>query len=275
MPQGYHVTPGHLDFMGIPILEGRGITASDGADTPAVMVVGESLARTLWGDRSPVGQEMTWPRGTVRVVGVAGDVRQSALHDRAPLTFYVPFAQSQRSGVSFAVRTGADPDDIVPAMREAVWAVDADVAIKAAGSLEAVIAQSASEERYRTLLMAVFAVLATLLAAVGIMGVTARSVAQRTRELGIRKALGAESGPLVGEVLRSATLTASVGVGLGLIGAFWVGRVMAGFLFGVESFDPLTYAGVGALFMTVCVVASYLPARRIVQVDPVRVLNSE
>jgi predicted permease len=275
MPRGYHVAPGHLDFMDIPILEGRGITAEDGLDSRPVTVVSESLARALWRDGSPVGREMVYPVETVEVVGVVGDVQQSALNQRTPLTFYVPFAQHNRRVLSFAVRTASEPADILPAMREALWRVDGDLAISSAGKLDAVIARSAKEERYRTVLMGAFAALATLLATVGITGVTARSVAQQTRELGIRKALGAEDGALVGGVLRSAVLTGSLGVGVGLLGALGVGRVMAGFLFGVEAHDPLTYAAVSALFLVACAAASYLPARRVVRVDPVRVLNTE
>jgi len=155
------------------------------------MVVSESLARGLWGDRSPVGQEMIYPMGTATVVGVAGDVQQGALQNRPPLTFYVPFAQHPRSSLSFVVRTQGPPADVLPAMREAVWRVTPDQAITGGGVLERIIGDSAREERYRTFLMGFFAALATLLAVVGIMGVTARHVSHRTRELGIRKVMGA------------------------------------------------------------------------------------
>jgi putative ABC transport system permease protein len=160
-------------------------------------------------------------------------------------------------------------------MREAVWRVDGELAITASGSLEAAIGDSASEERFRSLLMTVFAALATLLAAVGIMGVTARNVSQRTRELGIRKAMGAPDNALMGEVIRSAALTGALGVGLGLLGAYWLRPILAAFLFGVGSFDLLTYAGVGAFLLLVCMVASYLPGRRLLGVDPAMVLRAE
>jgi putative ABC transport system permease protein len=275
MPDGYMVAPSHLEFLGIPILEGRGIRSSDGADAAPVMVVSESLARGLWGDRSPVGQEMFYPMGMVTVVGVAGDVRQSSLQAEPGLTFYVPWAQHARSTLTFMVRTEGPAVNVLPAMREALWRVDSELAVTNASYLEEVIGDSAAEERYRTFLMSVFATLATVLAVVGIMGVTARHVAHRTREVGIRIALGAESSALLGGVVGEATWTGALGIGIGLLGAFWMGPLIASFLFGVGPFDPLTFAGVGALLLGVCAVASYIPARRLLGVDRVAVLKEE
>ena len=155
------------------------------------------------------------------------------------------------------------------ASRRVSWAVTAS------GSLEGAITDSASEERYRTLLMTMFALLATVLAAVGIGGITARQVSQRTRELGIRKALGAQDSALVSSVIRSGCLTGTLGVGLGLLGAYWLRSLLEVFLFDVGSFDPLTYGGIGVLILLVSVLASYLPARRLLRVDPASVLNAE
>jgi putative ABC transport system permease protein len=222
-----------------------------------------------------VGQEMFYPRGTVTVVGVVGDVRQNTLQSKGVLNFYVPFAQHSRTTMTFAVRTEASGMDVIPAMREALWRVDGELAITEEGYLEEVIGNSAAEERYRTFLMTVFAVLATVLAVVGIMGVTARHVANQTREVGIRKALGAEDGSLVGTVVGDATKTGAVGIGVGLLGAFWMGPLLAAYLFGVESFDAVTYGGVATLFLGVCALASYIPARRLLGVDPVAVLREE
>jgi ABC-type antimicrobial peptide transport system permease subunit len=160
-------------------------------------------------------------------------------------------------------------------MREALWRIDAELAVTESGSLEAAIAGSASNERYRTLLMTTFGFLATVLAIVGIGGVTARQVSQQTRELGIRKALGAQDAALVGGVVRSAFLTSGLGVALGLLGAFWLRPLLAAFLYGVGSFDPLTYGAIGSLLLLVSVAASYLPARRLFRVDPVSVLKAD
>jgi len=218
---------------------------------------------------------MIYPMGAVTVVGVAGDVRQSALQNEPPLTFYVPFAQHPRSSLSFVARTQGPPGDVLPAMREAVWRVTSDRAITGGGALETIIGNSAKEERYRTFLMGVFAALATVLAVVGIMGVTARHVSHRTRELGIRKALGAEDTTLLGGVVRSAVLTGAVGVVVGLVAAFWLSPVLAAFLYGVRPFDPATYGGVAGLFLLATAAAAYVPARRLLRVDPVTVLREE
>ncbi len=275
MPKGYHVAPGYLRFMEIPIIEGRDIAATDRLDAPGVVVVSESLARALWGERSPIGERLIYPVGTLQVIGVARDVRQSELHEPPPHTFYVPFAQHNRSELRFAVRTGTDPDDLVTAMSEAIWRVDSDLAVSSGGRLADDIARSAREERYRTFLMSVFAILATVMAAVGIMGVTARSVAQRTRELGIRKALGARDSTLIRTILRGVVRTGVAGIICGLSGALLSGKVLATFLFGVEPVDPSTYLFTIAVVLAVCFLASYVPARRIVKVDPVQVLKSE
>jgi predicted permease len=275
MPEGYFVAPGHLEFMGVSILDGRGIVGSDDADAPPVMVVSESLARALWGDRSPVGQEVVYPMGSVTVVGVADDVKQGNLQGDGGLNFYAPFAQQSRRTLRFAARTRGPEVEALPAMREALWRVDEELAITDAGYLEADISDSAEEERFRTFLMSVFASLATILAVVGIMGVTARHVAHRTREMGIRKALGAEDSTLLGGVVGEAVRTGGVGIAFGLLGTLLMGRVLAAFLFGVGTFDLLTYAGVAVLFLGVCGLASYLPGRRLIAVDPVTVLREE
>lgn len=275
MPELFNVAAGYLDFLGIPILEGRGFLSSDDENAPPVAVVSRSLARALWGDRYPVGQEMIYPMGTVTVVGVAGDTRQASLQRDPPLTFYVPFAQHSRPGVTFVARTRVRAEAVLPAMREALWRVDGELAITASGTLERSITESASEERYRTLLMTTFALLATVLAAVGIGGLTARQVSRRTREMAIRKALGAPDAVLLGGVIEWVGLAGASGVGLGLLGAYWLRSLIAAFLFGVGSFDPLTYGGMGVLFLLISVVAAYLPARRLLKVDPVTVLNAE
>ena len=160
-------------------------------------------------------------------------------------------------------------------MREALWKVDDQLAITNAGYLEETIGESAAEERYRTFLMTVFATLATVLAAVGIMGVTARHVAHRSREVGIKIALGAKNSVLLGSVVGEAAKTGALGIGIGLLGAFWMGPLIASFLFGVEPFDPLTFVGVASLLLVVCTAASYIPARRLLGVDPVAVLKEE
>jgi putative ABC transport system permease protein len=275
MPQGFHVSPGYLEFLNIPIMEGRGFLPSDGVDAPPVAVVGESLARTLWGDRSPVGQQMIYPAGPVTVVGVAGDVRQATLDQEPPLTFYTPFSQLRRSTLVFLARSPLPETELIPRMRDALWEVDDEVAVTRSGAVASFVHESAREERFRTFLMGTFAVLATILAVVGIVGGTARQVARRTREVGIRKALGAEDGKLLAGAVGEAVGTGAMGIAIGLAGAFMMAPVLAAFLFGVESFDLFTYSGVAVLLLVACGLAGYLPARRILAVDPVTVLREE
>ena len=241
------------------------------------MVVNRALARSLWGDRSPIGEQVRYAGfdEPVTIVGVVEDVRQTTLHSEPPPTFYVSFAQHTRNEIVFATRTRPGSAGILNAMQEAVWAVDADLAITVAAELGDLIHDSASNERYRTILMSVFGVLASLLAAVGIFGVTARGVAHSIRELGIRKALGAPDRTLIFRVVRRGAVTGGAGVVLGLVGAVWASRLVAGFLYGVEPFDPVTFAAVASAFAIVSLGASYLPARRILQVDPVAVLKTE
>ena len=271
----FHVAPGYHEMMGIPLLAGRTFNSADGPDAPSVAVVSESLARLLWPDESPIGARLWYPWETVTVVGIVTDVHRETLDTDPEPTFYVPFVQFSRGEVSFAARTKVDPDQAIPLMREAVWSVDENIAITEAGTMASLIARSTSEERYRTLLMTVFGVMAAILAAVGIFGVTARAVAHRTREFGIRMALGARDRGLVRMVLRAGLVTGAVGTVLGLLGASWASALLHRFLFDVESSDPLTYGAVALLLVVVCLSASYLPARRITSVDPVNVLRSE
>jgi len=275
MPYGFHVAPGYLDFMRIPIIEGRGILSSDDAQAEFVAVVSQSLARALWGDESPVGKTMFYPPSTVTVVGVAGDVRQTTLMEAPPLAFYVPFAQNPRSYITFLARPSTAGTNIIPSMRDAIWSVNEDLAIMDATYLEDSIRDSAAEERFRATLMTVFATLASLLAMVGIMGVTARNVSHRAREIGIRKALGAEDGSILMAAVRFATLAGGVGIALGMVGSYLMGPILSAYLFGLESFDPPTFAVVGLLFLGASALASYLPARRILRIDPITVLKEE
>ena len=167
------------------------------------------------------------------------------------------------------------PAAVMPSMREAVGSVDGALVVKNATTLSALVARSTENERYRALLMSVFGILAALLAAAGVFGITARSVALRTREMGIRMALGAQRSGLVGTTVRGMLLTGLAGTAVGLMGALLTSRLLTRFLFGIEPLDPMTYGAVVALILIVCWLASYLPARRISRLSPVDVLRAE
>jgi len=271
----FHVTPGYFETLGIPLVSGRTLTEADGRDAPPVAVVSESLARRMWPNESPIGGRIRYPWTTVTVVGVVADVQREALNREVELTFYVPFAQFTRGNVSFAARTYGDPRLVIPLLRQAVWSVDGDLAIGRAGTMRSLMSRSASDERYRTQLMGAFALLAAVLAAVGVFGVTARAVAQRNREMGIRVALGARETELVGTMLRGNLITGLAGTGAGLVAALLATRLVSGFLFGVRTWDPTTYIVVAALLSSICLAATYVPARRIARIDPVDVLRAE
>jgi ABC-type antimicrobial peptide transport system permease subunit len=229
----------------------------------------------MWPGTSPIGLRVRYPWTTVTVVGIVRDVRRETLGAAPELVFYVPFSQFTRPDVSFAVRTLGDPAPVVPRMRDAVWSVDEDLAITHSGTMDSLISQSASDERYRTILMAMFGVLASTLAAVGVFGVTARSVSLRTKEMGIRMALGQRRTGLVSNILRGSLALGTLGTIVGIAVALWASKAVSGLLFGVETSDPITYAAVAGSLLVLCLVASYLPARRIAQVDPVDVLRAE
>ncbi|MCP4902373.1 MAG: ABC transporter permease [bacterium] len=271
----FHVAAGFHETMGIPLLEGRAIAESDTAESQRVALISESLARTLWPDSSPLGALMHYPWGEVTVVGVVSDVKRGVLAGELERMFYVPFAQHARGSLAFAVRTSGDPRPAIPLMREAIWDVDPDVAITQTDVMSSLVARSASDERFRTLLIGVFAITAVLLASVGIFGVTARMVGRRTRELAIRMAIGARGSELTRMVIAQNLVTGLLGTAAGLAGAMWVSRFVGRFLFGVEAMDLSTYAAVSLFVLAVSVAASYIPARRSARVDPIEVLRAE
>jgi predicted permease len=271
----FHVAPGFHEMRGMRIVDGRTFTAADGPDAPSVAVVSEAFARRLWPNEDPIGRRLVYPWTTVTVVGVVGDVRRETLGALPELVFYVPFSQFTRPDVSFAVRTPTDPTQVIVQLRDAVWSVDSDLAITHSGTMASLISTSASDERYRTLLMGAFGVLASVLAAVGVFGVTARAVRLRAREMGIRLALGARETGMMTTILRGSMVVGLLGTALGILASLWVSRLVSGLLFDIEPSDPLTYTVVASSLLVLCLIASYLPARRISNVNPVEVLRAE
>jgi hypothetical protein len=269
------ILPGFFETLGIPLLAGRDFEAADAAASPEVMIVNESMARRLWPDASAVGERVIWMDRPRTVVGVAGDVKHSALTAEVESTFYVPHAQTGYAEMTLVVTTRGSPYDLLPIVREVVWTVEPDAPVTLAGSMESLVLRSTASERYRTLLMSLFGALAAGLAGVGVFSTTARAVAQRQREMGIRLALGAHDRRLVNLFLGGSLATGLSGVIVGLLVAVWASRLLTGFLFGIEAHDPFTFAAVGTLLLVVCLVASYLPARRATHVAPVELMRVE
>jgi putative ABC transport system permease protein len=272
------VTPGYFRAMGIPIEAGRPLTDADLANTPSVAVVSETLARTFWPNESAVGKFIDYDWGApqhVRIVGVAGDVHHEGV-DKAPfMEIYRPLPQFVYSGMTVVVRTAGDPSTIAKPFRDAVRSVDRDQPVGRLETMDALVAESLDTSRLSTMLFGVFGMLGLVLAAVGIYGVMSYGVIQRTREFGVRMALGARQSDVRALVVRQGLVLTGVGIAIGLGGAFALTRLMRTLLFGVTPSDPLTYAGIALVLGAVALVASYLPARRATRVDPLVALRSE
>ena len=268
------VLPGFHEVMRIPLLVGRTISESDGTEAEAVMVVSESMARRFWPNETAVGATVLYdvPR---TVVGVVGDVQQTALDVDVEPTFYVPHAQYPATEMNIVARTNGDPQHAISFMHDAVRATDPNVPITRSSTVGAFVSQATGDQRYRMLLMLAFAICSAVLATAGVFGVTARAVAMQSRDMGIRLALGAREGILVGATVRSSLATGILGTALGLLGALWASRVLSRFLFGIENTDLATYAAVASLLVLLSLLGSYLPARRITQIDPAETLRVE
>ena len=285
----YSVSPGYLETMRIPLRAGRLLAERDGAAAPQVALISEALARLRFPGQSPLGQQLRvgpadGPPYTI--VGVVGDVKQQSLALSEANAVYLASAQGEIVGLagqwrfadramSLVVRVRGDAAALAPAVRQAIWSVDKNQPIVRVATVEDLLAATAAERRFALILFEAFALAALLLAAAGIYGVLAGSVAERTREIGVRSALGASRGRIVGLVLRQGLRLTGLGVGLGLLGAAAASQAIAAMLFGVSPLDPATYAGVVALLAGVAALACSVPAWRAARVDPVTTLKAE
>ncbi|MGH7571205.1 MAG: ABC transporter permease [Gemmatimonadota bacterium] len=282
MPNGEAraVTPGYFRTFGIPMLRGRGITPADESGGLPVVVINEAMARRYWPDGDPIGERIVrGDEGSWEIVGVVGDVRELHLSDAPVPAMYFPYAQAPEwmrlTSRFLIVRSESDPLALAPTIREAIRSVEPTMVIHDLRTMEGVIAGTVAQPRFRTLLLALFAAVAAVLGAVGIYGVVAHGVARRTRELAIRKALGARRDQIAGMVVRQGMVPVVAGLVIGAGGALALGRVLTSLLFGVGPADPLTFAAVAVLFLVAGMAASWLPARRATRVDPLVALRSE
>ena len=269
------VAPGYFAALGIPLLAGRDFRADDRGGALDVAVVSETLARRDFRSGSPLGRRVYFQGGWRTVVGVVGDVHDERLTRDAQPTIYTPFAQRDNWSRTFVVRAATDPAALAPAVRRALPAVDARLSVANVDTMDELLRRSFAEERYRAALVSLFGVLSVVLAAVGMYGVTARAVAGRARETGIRLALGATGWTVARALAGFALSGVALGVVLGLVAGAAAARALAPFLFGVTPGDPATFATVLALLATVSVVASLIPARRAGRIEVMRVLRGE
>ena len=272
----------YFTAMGIPLRAGRAFTADDDSSSRPVMIVSETLARRMFPDGNAVGGRLrfyAFPEDAWTIVGVVGDVKTASLDAPAPPTIYYTHLQgaANRMTVVAKAREGSDASLVVGAIRDAAHAVDPTMAVYQTGTMQEQIQNSSAvgSRRYPLILIAAFAVAALILAVVGVYGVIAYSVAQRSRELAVRVALGARATDVVRLVVRRGLVLAAVGVGVGIPVALLLTRAMESLLYGVNASDASTYVGVAALLGAVAVLASYLPARRATRVDPALALRSD
>jgi putative ABC transport system permease protein len=284
LPQGSSVTidwriasPGYFNTMRIPLLRGRDFTFADTAKNP-VIIVSRATAKKFFGDADPLGRSLYRvadpKKSPFTIVGVVGDVHNTALNQDSP-TLYYPVGFRVAGVMDVAVRTDGKPEALLPAIRQKVHELDADLALANIRTMDDWVSNSSAQPRLNAILLGSFAVMALLIAAIGIYGVLAYSVTQRTREIGVRMALGAQPGDVLRLVVREGMRVAIVGTCAGLVGGFVLGRAVSSLLYGVAVRDPATFTYVAALLMSVALAACAIPARRAARVDPMVALRYE
>jgi putative ABC transport system permease protein len=266
--------------MRIPLLRGRYFSEQDSPANPNVAIISETLARRYFPNLDPIGKQMRFgfpPNGNVprEIVGVVGDVRDVALSEKPGPMMYVPFAQAPLYGGEVVVRSSLGASSVAAAIRQAVHSIDKDLPVTDVASFPDALGQSISKERFRTFLLGSFSAIALVLAAVGIFGVISYSASQRSHEIGIRMALGAQRRNILRLIVGQGAKLALFGLGVGVVAAVLLTRLMANLLYGVSATDPLTVGAVAIVLLGVAVTACYIPARRASRVDPMVALRHE
>jgi putative ABC transport system permease protein len=280
-PERYIVTPGYLSAVGIRLVRGRLISETDGEDAPLVVLISNTAAERWWPNQDPIGRRVKvpgfdeQPQPWRTVVGVVDDVKQAGLDAPHTTQVYLPHAQYAVDYLTLVVRTKSDPLSLVPDVRRQVVELEPDQAVSNIASMNEVLSDSVASRRFSTTLLGTLAGLGLLLASIGVYGVIAYGVAQRTREIGIRMALGATRRDVLLLVVTQGMKLLFIGVAVGTISALLLTRVMSGLLFGVRASDPATYLGSAIFLSVVAFLASYIPARRAIKVEPMVALRYE
>jgi putative ABC transport system permease protein len=267
----------YLKAMGVPLLKGRLFNDNDQADAKGRVVINETMARMFWPGEDPIGKQIhiNWDDLDDEIIGVVGDVKHTGLEGQVRSMTYWPYPRWAYGTMTIAIRTAGEPNQIVKSVVALVRGMDPELAVAGVKTMENVVSDSVAQRRLTMLLLTIFAGAALVLAAVGIYGVIAYSVTQRTQEIGIRMALGAQQGDVMRMVVKQALLLAIVGIVAGGVGALLVTRLMEGLLFDVTPADPLTFAAVSGGLGIVALLAGYIPGRRATRVDPVIALRGE
>ena len=267
--------PGYFATMNIPLLDGRDFDARDVKGAPDVVIINQEAVRRYWPDENPIGQRLTVEQRTRTIIGVVGNVKQSGLDIETRPEMFWPYYQLPVPFGTFVVRTTADPVGLISSVRSAMHEVDRDLPLYGIKTVDDVIGESVAPQRLNMLLLGIFAGLALVLAAVGLYGVISYSVSQRTREIGIRIALGASHQSVLRLVVSQGISLALIGVAIGIIASLFLTKLMATLLFGVSVTDPITFVAISLLLIGVTTVASIVPARRAMKVDPMVALRYE
>ncbi|HEY2973894.1 MAG TPA: ABC transporter permease [Pyrinomonadaceae bacterium] len=268
-------TPGYLEALGVPLISGRTISDADTGQAPGVVVINQTLATRFFPNEDPVGHRMTISSVVRTIVGIVGDARYQGLGVESGPQTYVPHAQSPYPGMRIIVRTTVDPSSLVSAVRTQIQSVDSEEGPTRFAPMTQSLSDSVAQPRFNTFLIGLFAVLAFMLSAIGIYGVVNYDVTQRTGEIGVRMALGAQSHDVLRLILRQGLLLTLGGLVAGIGGAILLTRFLTGLLFEVKPNDPITFAVVASLLATVAIAACLIPARRATKVDPLVALRYE
>jgi putative ABC transport system permease protein len=281
------ISAGYLNTMHIPLRRGRDFSSADAPDRPATAIISEFMAKRFWPNEDAIGKHltMTFNPGKVReVIGIVGDVKLTGLDTASSdATIYLPMSQTSAAPyedwhpftMQLAVRTTSQPASLTSAVTAAIHSIDPTQPVVDVMTMDDLIATSLSQRRFSMLLLAAFAILALLLAAVGIYSVLSFAVRRRVREIGIRVALGAEMKDILRLVVTEGMKPALLGLALGVVGALALGRVVASFIYGIAAYDPLTFAAVAMLLGAVALLASIIPAYRAARIEPTRALREE
>ena len=272
------VSPGYFETIGIPIQHGRGFDVRDSEDSPLVVAINESMARSFWNQQNPVGQRVRFGDTQWRtVVSVVGDVHYDGLSAKPAPELYVPYGQipNVEARPTIVLRTSIEPAKVTAGLRKAVSDVDAGVPMDQIETMRQIVSGSVAQSRFRTAILLLFALLALLVASIGLYGVMSYLVSQRIREFGIRMAVGASRGAVLRLVLGQGAKLVSIGICLGLVGAAPLARLIASLLYGIAPLDAATLASVSILLAGVTLLASYIPARRAAKADPMDSLRYE
>jgi len=275
------ISPGYFDTMSIPLLKGRQLTDHDTNKTPNVIVISETMAHRFWPGEEAVGKRVSLgpiekAEDWFNVIGIVKDVRQYGLTAELQPQMYLTYRQTDFfEPRDLVVKTDVDPKSLASAVRKAVWEIDKDQPVSNIRTMEEILGASIARERFSMLLLAIFASVALVLAAVGIYGVMSYSVAQRTHEIGIRMALGAQTSAVLKLAVGYGFKLVVIGIAIGLIAALALTRVMSTLLFGVTATDPMTFTLISLLLVAVAAIASYIPARRATRVNPIIALRYE